>query len=516
MNVALALALAALALSCPAPAASKWSPPRRHHRHTQREEVLDAAAGVVRDDLPEAQFFTNSLDHFDAQDNRTYQQRFYVNDTFFSAALARDPSSAPPVFLYVDGEGAASPYDAVHGHHMEMAATHGALVIAVEHRYYGASVPTPTLTTDDLQWLSSQQALADLAAFRAYADRRWSLTARNTWISFGGSYPGALSAWLRLKYPHVVYAAVASSAPVLAKLNFEGYNEVLSSALATPLVGGCPGCLANVNAAFSQVSAMLADGSTGRSKLSKLFNTCAPLGGASDGDVATFVAALSGAFQGVVQYNDEIPGRPSVRSLCATMGNSTSGRGADPLSALAAVVADQAGGDCVDISYDDSMAVLRNTTVDRSSTGVGDRQWIYQSCTQFSFWQTCDGNTTCPWHTDTQSLASNLDLCSELFGEAGARVAELTDFTNDYYGGLDLQATRVLMVDGSIDPWHVLSILEGVPGNQGVDSLFIRGTAHCANMMSSRPDDPPYLRVARAEIETKVAAWLAEAAVSGH
>lgn len=44
--------------------------------------------------------------------------------------------------------------------------------------------------TDNLAYLSSEQALADLAYFRNYAMDLFNLTAENKWIAFGGSYPG--------------------------------------------------------------------------------------------------------------------------------------------------------------------------------------------------------------------------------------------------------------------------------------------------------------------------------------
>lgn len=44
----------------------------------------------------------------------------------------------------------------------------GAAVVTPEHRYYGKSSPFKRLTTENLRFLSSKQALFDLAVFRQY------------------------------------------------------------------------------------------------------------------------------------------------------------------------------------------------------------------------------------------------------------------------------------------------------------------------------------------------------------
>lgn len=78
------------------------------------------------------------------------------------------------------------------------------------------------LTTENLRYLSSEQALSDAANFIKAMNEKYSLSPDVKWIAFGGSYSGSLAAWLRLKYPDLVQGAMSASGPLLAKLDFSG------------------------------------------------------------------------------------------------------------------------------------------------------------------------------------------------------------------------------------------------------------------------------------------------------
>ena len=70
--------------------------------------------------------------------------------------------------------------------------------------------------------MSAEQAIADVAYFIESMNREHHLPGGTKWIVLGCSYAGSLAAWVRMKYPHLVFAAYASSAPVLAKADFKG------------------------------------------------------------------------------------------------------------------------------------------------------------------------------------------------------------------------------------------------------------------------------------------------------
>lgn len=138
-----------------------------------------------------------------------------MNDNFFNR------SKGNVAFLMVGGEGEISSKWMYQGAWIKSAKEHGAICFQLEHRFYGTSQPFQDLSTEHLKLLTSQQALDDLATFIVAMNKRYELLDVK-WITFGGSYSGSLAAWLRLKYSHLVHGAVSSSAPLYAKVDFEG------------------------------------------------------------------------------------------------------------------------------------------------------------------------------------------------------------------------------------------------------------------------------------------------------
>jgi serine protease 16 len=133
-------------------------------------------------------------------------------------------------------------------------------LFALEHRYYGESFPVAEDTSreeeedggddipdyNDLTYLSSRQAVRDIIQFVQSPEVSNHLDGESStniqWITFGGSYPGMLSAWSRLLYPDIIYGAVSNSAPVQAQLDFRQYHNHVAWDLADKAVGGSDEC----------------------------------------------------------------------------------------------------------------------------------------------------------------------------------------------------------------------------------------------------------------------------------
>lgn len=135
------------------------------------------------------------------------------------------------------------------------------------------------------------------------------------------------------------------------------------------------------------------------------------------------------------------------------------------------------------------------------------RQWTYQTCVEFGFFQSSDLKDRQPFG-DYFPVEFFIQQCADIFGSKFTTdlLQKGVQFTNDYYGGFKLTVTNVILPNGSIDPWHALGITKDI--NEKARALFINGTAHCADMYPDSPLDPPELTNAREKIADAIGDFL--------
>ncbi|KAM4835716.1 thymus-specific serine protease [Thomomys bottae] len=436
------------------------------------------------------------LDPFNASDTRSFLQRYWVNDQHRNGQDG-------PVFLHLGGEGSLGPGSVMTGHPAALAPALGALVISLEHRFYGLSIPTGGLSMSQLRYLSSRHALADVVSAHQAFSRLFNISSSSPWICFGGSYAGSLAAWTRLKFPHLIFAAVASSAPVRAVLDFSEYNNVVSRSLKNTAIGGSLECAAAVAAAFTEVERRLRAGGAAQRALGAELGVCGPLG--SREDQAELLGALQALVGGTVQYDGQAGAPLSVRQLCALLRDHSHPTPYRGLRGAVQIVLHGLGQKCLSFPRSETVAQLRAT--EPQVSGVGERQWLYQTCTEFGFYVTCE-HPGCPF-SQLPALPSELELCEQVFGLSASSVAQAVAQTNSYYGGQTPGATQVLFVNGETDPWHVLSVTR-VLGPSEL-ALLIPNASHCLDMAPERSSDSPSLRLGRQRIIHQLQAWLSQA-----
>jgi len=432
-------------------------------------------------------------------------QRYYVDESLWCG-------SGCPIFVMVGGESPQGPPSEAFFMHT-LAKEHKALMVSVEHRFYGQSQPLESLEVANLNYLSSQQALADLARIITYIKSNdWSVVAdkssnppltlkadaaHSPVITFGGSYPGALSSWFRLKYPDIAVGAVASSAPVYAEANFDQYAEVVGRALASTLTGGSPACAQRIEAAVTELYAIVSKTPYGSTpSVPRFLKPCTAI--RNDLDLSQYASNIFGPFQGTVQYNGQTT--PTIAQACAYFAD-----GRSPLEQLNTFRFNPRFGKCVDASFDEVISALRNVD---NTNGVM-RQWIWQSCQEFGFFQTATSKSDANlFHALGDILDYNrtgAEICKQAY-DLHNFVQPTTAWTNSFYGARAPGSTNVAYVTGNADPWNSLGIVNatsdwynscvGIDGRpdpractaEKVSStsraVEIAGTSHCRDMMA--------------------------------
>ncbi|KAH6765398.1 Serine carboxypeptidase S28 family protein [Perilla frutescens var. hirtella] len=366
----------------------------------------------------EVHWMNQTIDHFSPYDRRQFAQRYYEYLDEFRA-----PDG--PIFLKICGESACSGIS--NDYLGVLAKKFGAAVVSLEHRYYGKSYPFGSLSTDNLQYLSSKQALFDLAVFRQYyqesLNAKFNKSTDNPWFVFGISYAGALSAWFRLKFPHLTCGSLASSGVVLAVYNFTEFDKQVGESAG-------PECKAVLQEITSLVEQRL--GSNQR-EIKTLFNASKL---SKDGD---FLYFLADAAVTAIQY-----GNPD--KLCTPLTEAKKA-GEDLVEAYAKYVKEYYI-DFMGVSVDtyDQQHLKKAKITDNSS----DRLWWFQVCTEVAYFQVAPANDSI--RSSKVDTRYHLDLCKNVFGNniPGPDV----NATNLYYGGTRIAGSKIIFTNGSQDPWR--------------------------------------------------------------
>ena len=450
-------------------------------------------------ELPEEQWFTQFLDHFNPTEARIWQQRYFVNGEYYK--------KGGPVFLMIGGEGTATAKWMVEGQWIEYAKEFGALCFQVEHRFYGKSHPTADLSVKNLVYLTSEQALADLAYFVQIMNTTYKLPNNTKWIAFGGSYSGSLAAWLREKYPHLVHGAVSASGPLLAKIDFQEYYVVVENAL-REYSEACVNAIVEANKQFH----IMLRHPVGQQGLVKKFALCDPIdpGHTKRNDISNLYETIASNFAGIVQYNKDnrnnsAMANMTIESACDILTNQKLGISIDRLAVLSNKILNATKEKCLDYMYTKMIHKLRNVTWG-SEEAEGERQWMYQTCTEFGFFQTSTARPNL--FSETFPVDFFVQQCTDVFGPKynNHLLKAAVNRTNILYGALNLKVTNVVFVHGSVDPWHVLGITKS--SNPQAPAIYINGTAHCANMYPPSKNDSSELKAARVKIGKLINQWL--------
>ncbi|XP_008585058.1 PREDICTED: putative serine protease K12H4.7 [Galeopterus variegatus] len=377
----------------------------------------------------------------------------------------------------------------------------GALCLLLEHRFYGHSQPTGNLSTSSLYYLSSRQALADTVNFRTVIAEEMNLTS-NSWVVFGGSYGGCLAVWLRVKYPNLFAAALGSSAPIQAKIDFYEYLEVVQRSLAAHN-RECP----KVVKEASDIVVEMLKYPKNFTKLTDDFNLCHPLEINSELDRAYFLESLAGFFMDIVQYNKDnvvFEGMVNIDLLCGLMTNASLGSPYDRYVRVIHEILQNERYLCLSASYNQFVENLSDSYWDQKKLR-SDRQWVYQTCTEFGYFQTTNSKNQ-PFSGFRLRLF--IQQCSDIFGPEfnGVSMAQAVQSTNEFYGGRNITGSKIIFPNGSIDPWHALGIIKNI--SEELPAVFMEGESHCADMYPQSQIDSPQLLQAREKIFGILQTWL--------
>jgi pimeloyl-ACP methyl ester carboxylesterase len=476
-----------------------------------------------------AQLIDHNLD-IDAPSNH-FSQRYYEKEDYFAGP-------GHPIMVIVGGEadlwGILYPFVSEN-----LAQDLGAFTLCPEHRFYGKSWPNPSPNNNDLKrLLSPSQAMKDLVRLVKHKQYELGCSPDKDSASYcpvvtiGGSYPGFLSAMLRLVHPDAVDIAYASSAPILLysqSADPEWYYEKVTRVADN----ASPGCATAVKKVLIQVHADLNIPRNTANQVGLISELALSIGVCPD-TVPEYIVANPHVFADEIlmvvnsrfadMNMDYYP--PSIDtdlvSACKLFQNPTLIHMDKVRQFLETLMEDeaQAGLEKLENSCYDLMWQLPagpNATIsgsDWSGMGPGKVAWIwdFQCCTLmppvgFSEQSMFPSR---PW-----TLEWLTDHCTRRFDVTPVMGGLVHDLFGPNFSSFDHilssgKASKIIFTNGLNDGWSVASILQNK--SDTVQVINMESGAHHSELTHGGPSpkDPADVQLAHARIKHLLELWLAD------
>eukprot|EP01130_Rhizamoeba_saxonica_P000726 TRINITY_DN10659_c0_g1_i1.p1 TRINITY_DN10659_c0_g1~~TRINITY_DN10659_c0_g1_i1.p1 ORF type:complete len:464 (+),score=73.13 TRINITY_DN10659_c0_g1_i1:383-1774(+) len=415
--------------------------------------------------VTDAQLFKQVVNHFanDSADEKLFDQRFYEYT---------DDYTDGPVFLYICGE---APCSGAAGYVLYLAKKYNGAAVALEHRFYGKSVPNDNLEANNLQLLTVEQALADLNYF--ITEHIHKKLHNTKVVMIGGSYSGGLSSWFRQVYKDITCAHLSSSGVVNAIFDFHQFDERVSIAAGSECSSVLISAMKGMEEMYDQGHSIF---------LKTLFNA------EHLTEVGDFFYMVADSSAMAIQYGHK-------DYLCDNLKLSNTGNITKLIVEYAHLTKELWGDDFGGSCFYDTNCLLS----DREHWQPTSRAWRWQKCTQLAYFQSApDNNTIRSYHVDLEYM---LGQCSTIFG---SETISNTDNFNNKYGGDKPKTTNVFYSDFIDDPWQEASVKNSISNTQPFVLVDCDDCGHCRDLKAPGDKDPNNLKKERLLFEKDLSNWV--------
>ncbi|CAG9768709.1 unnamed protein product [Ceutorhynchus assimilis] len=434
------------------------------------------------------------IDHFSlSKTNDTFKLRYLLVEQFHI--------KGGPIFLYCGNEADIKVFYDNSGFLLDIAPTFNALVVFVEHRYYGQSMPfgpKSLNSAEGLRYLTVEQALADFACvIDSLIKKYFSTMITNISypiVAFGGSYGGMLAAWLRIKYPHLILGAVASSAPLLQLNNLklcENFYHIVTQSYRNE------NCSQAIKASWEAIR-NITKTHEGKKNVGHIFKLCKTLG--NEDDVGKFIDSLEEIYVNLAMLNypyatsflAPLPGNP-VKSFCDKL--KSYGTIQTPLALLQAISS------ALEIATNYSGTTKCNN-IEITNNEPTDFAWGFQACFELII----------PMCSTKEDIFEPISWDYEKFTKECIKKYGVVPYSPNKlfleFGGATMlkYSSNIVFSNGLLDPWSSGGVLANI--SDSVVAVLIPEAAHHYDLRGANPVDSKYVLDARKFHVAQIRKWL--------